>query len=179
MRKTLIAVALGTAFVANISTADQATLDALIEAGIELTDEQAEVILNAEGDAISQAVAQLVQSAGDNAALAESIISAAVQVNPTLSDSIFTAVSAAAPDMVAVAASAVIEGQAPAAGVEAAAPPGLQTADQATGPDTTPPGLQTAAAATAATPAAQGGLARAATAPRAPGGGGTPSSPSN
>lgn len=161
MRKTLLALALGASFTGSVAFADQATLDALTDAGIQLTDEQALMIQEAEGEDLVNAIAALVQAAGDDSALVESIVSTAVAANPTLADSIFTAATVAAPDMTASIASAVLEGQAPAAGVEGGTPPGLQVAGNAA----------------AGTPATNLGLARAAAAPRGPSGGGGSSSP--
>ncbi|HSG63047.1 MAG TPA: hypothetical protein VLA24_16600, partial [Pseudomonadales bacterium] len=61
MRKSFTALTLAAAMFSTNAMADQATLDALSDAGVELTPEQIEEVLAAEGEAIATAIAKVVQ----------------------------------------------------------------------------------------------------------------------
>ncbi len=75
MRKTLVSLSIALAFTSGAALADQATVDALQAAGVEMTVEQTEAILAAQGEQIAAAVAALVAA---NPAQAGAIVSAAV-----------------------------------------------------------------------------------------------------
>lgn len=89
MRKSLTALSLVAALFAGQAMADQATLDALQAAGVELTPAQAAVIADATGDELVAIIAQLAAANPEQAAAIEA---AAIQASPHLSDQITAAV---------------------------------------------------------------------------------------
>ncbi len=94
MRKTLVSLSIALAFTSGAAFADQATVTALQEAGIVMTAEQTEAVLNAEGEEIAAAVGMVVAANPEQAA---AIVSAAVTANPTLAAAITKAATKAAP----------------------------------------------------------------------------------
>lgn len=95
MRKTLFALTMAAALTSGQAFADQATLESLQAAGIQLSAEQAATIAAAEGQALVDAIAALVKA---NPQLAATIVGAAVQATPGLAVAITEAAVKAAPD---------------------------------------------------------------------------------
>jgi len=95
MRKTLFALTMAAALTSGQAFADQATLDALQAAGIQLSAEQAATIAAAEGQALVDAIAALVEA---NPQLAATIVGAAVQAAPEMAVAITEAAVQAAPE---------------------------------------------------------------------------------
>jgi len=163
MRKSLLALSLAAALASSVAFADQKTLDAMVAAGVELTPEQAELVLNADEESIADVVAALVAAAGDNESLVSAIVSAAISANPEASSQIFSAAVATAPNMVASIAEGVATGEAAAAGPGPGTGPGAGALPGQASPIAAATLGQLAAG---NIPSAGGG-----------GGGGTPSSP--
>lgn len=109
MRKTFSAVALAAALgFSGMSYADQATLDALVAAGVQLDPATEQTILEAEGAELVAAIAALVASLdGDEDAIA-AVVTAAVSANPELADSIVVAATVAAPESATVIQTAAV-----------------------------------------------------------------------
>lgn len=94
MRKTFIALSVATALFAGQALADQATADSLQAYGISMTAEQNAAIVNAEGQQLVDAIAQLVAAQPE---MAPTIVAATININPNLSDAIVAAAIQAAP----------------------------------------------------------------------------------
>ena len=155
MRKSLIALALGTTLTAGIAFANQPTIDAITSTGIALSPEQLSLLEAAQTDtSILNAIVSILPQTCNDPSSVEQFISAVVSANPGLSDQIFEAAVSTCPDMIASIATGILEGQAPAAGIEGT---------DGSGTGGIAPGTQTLAAGPGA--------------PRTPTAGGTPSSP--
>ena len=140
MRKTLITLALSATFTTGVALANQATLDAILDTGIELSPEQISLFQSTEGqsEAILGAIGNVLPSACSTEQSITDFVKAVVTANPDLSDDIFQLASTTCPDMIASIAEAILETEAPAAGIEAdgdGATPGTQTL-AGTGPGT-------------------------------------------
>lgn len=157
MRKSLIALALSATFTTGVALANQATLDAILATGIELSPEQISLFENTEGEseAILGAIGSVLPSACSAEQSITDFVQAVVTANPDLSDDIFELASTTCPDMIASIAEAILAAEAPAAGIEADGDGGA-------------PGTQTLAGT---------GTGFGAGAPRTPSAGGLPSSP--
>lgn len=119
MRKTLFALTMAAALTSGQAFADQATLDALQAAGIQLSAEQAATIAAAEGQALVDAIAALVKA---NPQLAATIVGAAVQAAPEMAVAITEAAVQAAPEYkTAIADAAKTAAPDQAANIQAAA----------------------------------------------------------
>ena len=93
MRKTLTALSVAAALFAGQAMADQATLDSLHAQGVLVPGDHAAVIASAEGPALVNAIAALVEAMPHMAA---QIVAAAVDANPQLALSITAAAANAA-----------------------------------------------------------------------------------
>lgn len=107
MRKTLTALSIAAALFAGQAMADKATVDSLEASGIPVTAEQTATIAEAEGQALVNALADLIASQPHMAA---AIVTAAIKANPGLTDAIEAAAIAAAPEYEQAIRNAVITG---------------------------------------------------------------------
>ena len=121
MRKTLLAFTLATGLTSSLVYANQATLDALAATGLVLTPDQVSLFESAENDstAMLDAISNVIPSVCSDEESITSFITAVVSANPSLSDEIFQLASMGCPDMIASIAEAILEAEAPAAGIEA------------------------------------------------------------
>ena len=108
MRKILTMLAVATALFAGQAMADRATIDSLEARGVILTTEQTTAIVEANGQAIVNAIAKLIASQPHMAAI---IVTAAITAHPGITDTIETAAIAAAPAQQRAIQDAVIVGR--------------------------------------------------------------------
>jgi len=104
MKRVYLIVSLLLAISANVAMADQATVDALQEAGVELTKAQTAAIASAQGAELANEIAGLVPSCDGSGIASETratIISAAVSASPELAELIEASVMNASPSQAA------------------------------------------------------------------------------
>ncbi|BBP45255.1 hypothetical protein THMIRHAS_06280 [Thiosulfatimonas sediminis] len=132
MKKFLPTMMLSIVLASSAAFADQETLDALVNSGVELTEEQKLKVLNASDTELSAIISQIVSEvksnilaqAEGNADTKQAAIELAVQkivqviaeVKPLVVDNVASAISSSNPELSAVVAVASVEGQATAAG---------------------------------------------------------------
>ncbi|MBV1790201.1 hypothetical protein KQ940_19270 [Marinobacterium sp. D7] len=109
MRKTLSALSMAVALASGSVMADEATLNALKAAGVQMSPDIEAQVLAAEGAMIADAIAAVVSSLGDNAEAIAAAVGAAISASPD-------------PDQTgAIVAAAVIAAPTYAAAIKAAA----------------------------------------------------------
>lgn len=120
MRKSILALALGASFTASLVTADQTTLDAIIASGIELTPEQSVQLQNAQdASTLLSAIGNVLPTACTSEESIEAFMKAVASSNPTLVEEITNlAISTCPADLIDNIIAGIIEGQAPAAGID-------------------------------------------------------------
>jgi len=121
MRKNLSILAMALGLIATSSYADQKTLAAIQDAGIELTEAQASELKAAKCNgsdcsALTEKVAQIVAANSGNDAAVEAILKAASSAHPEQATQFGEAAIAAAPDAVAIIAQVMQESAPTAAG---------------------------------------------------------------
>ena len=121
MRKTLTTLALALGLVATSANADQKTLSAMQDAGVQLTEAQASQLKAAKCNGsdcseLTKTVANLVAANADNDAAVSSILKAASGAHPQQATAFGEASMVAAPEAIALIAQIMQETSATAAG---------------------------------------------------------------